>query len=1436
MGMMKRSRVEELPYSSRTAGVTGGGTNVSIGSATSVSVPVTGTVGHHRLLSQHAPVQYQLNTSPVTGVSNNSVVPESIVAVTASTAANTQAVVQYSAYNIPGSGIKSPPTISTTEFQNLNQTSSQIRLKNQTSNNSSSVAGLSLSTTTAQATLAPQTITATQPRLKVEDALSYLDKVKFQYSEKPQIYNNFLDIMKEFKSQSIDTPGVIQRVSTLFHGHTDLIYGFNMFLPPGYKIEIQSDDQGVSVPVVSMPSPPGSRPVNVQCLITPASPASLKSSNTLCSLNPSGFQTLQASGSLSTAGPVNLMAHASNALNITTSAKPNQPPTLPSSQQLQKSPPLVTSTQSLQPITSSISQNLCRERTISQCSSLGAGSVCTGTPLTPNPLQERSPQGIQQIQQAHQIIMNENASGQQPVEFNHAITYVNKIKNRFHDQPDKYKRFLEILHRYQKEQKLSKDGSSLQPVKTLTEAEVYTQVAQLFDQQEDLLREFGQFLPDATNNTTAQFINKKILSSNSNLGIGNVGNSTIHNSGLNYSKNLMTQNNIRDRENYDKEFNQYHGDSGRRNHQISGNSKCSFNNNKKSPSFSTLGQCHQMSRRDEVVGPPSKRHKPILRDVTLAEASRYGTLADAAFFDKLREALRSTEVYENFLRCLTLYNQEIVSKSELLTIITPFLSKFPELHHWFTDFLGPNTDSNSMSNSRNERNTTLNNPANYNVTGLVEHSGPEVDLSACKRLGASYCALPQQSSRDQKKCSGRTSLCREVLNDTWVSFPTWASEDSTFVSSRKTQFEEIIYRTEDERFELDVVIETNNTTIRVLEGVQKKISRMSPEEVTRYRLDDCLGGSSPTIQQRALKRLYGDKAADIIQGLKNSPAVAVPVVLRRLKAKEEEWREAQKGFNKQWREQNEKYYLKSLDHQSINFKPNDIKALRSKILFNEIESLFDERHEQNDDLTEQHVSGPHLILHYKDKTILDDAANLLIHHVKRQTGIQKTEKAKIKHVLRQLVPDLFFSQRHPMSDDERDDDENDKMDIDSFDTDLSKNSKNYNRKFSQSSQSSMSGVNFACNANNDKKDEFLAVLSSSKNTTEHEQCCDIVESSNFRNSGKRTPLQNLICRNENSTTDSMLKNKCDSGNITVNQSISSALDSGLKTEVKEEIDDLGNLITDAGNLPPHAVSKFNEEAYTLFFANNNWYLFIRLHAILCERLHIMYERSHKLATEQELNLGKRDESIATALRLKQKTDVQTEEFYPVFLDMLKNVLDGNMDSSTFEDSMREMYGIHAYISFTLDKVVSSAVRQLQYCVTEKGAIDCVDLFLSEQKLNGAGGLCKLASKRSGAELSYQHKAEAKLQDENCFKICIFKIECRVTIELLDTETEENPEKIVDSTNKWNDYVDNLKNPLSSSLLINSGNNNVGNIDDIFESNNLEIKTETLDEEQVKPKA
>lgn len=67
-----------------------------------------------------------------------------------------------------------------------------------------------------------------------------------------------------FLPGSIDTPGVISRVSSLFKGHPELIVGFNTFLPPGYKIEVHASDPGT----VSVTAPNGQSQITT--LIQPA--------------------------------------------------------------------------------------------------------------------------------------------------------------------------------------------------------------------------------------------------------------------------------------------------------------------------------------------------------------------------------------------------------------------------------------------------------------------------------------------------------------------------------------------------------------------------------------------------------------------------------------------------------------------------------------------------------------------------------------------------------------------------------------------------------------------------------------------------------------------------------------------------------------------------------------------------------------------------------------------------------------------------------------------------------------------------------------------------------------------------------------------------------------------------------------------------------------
>jgi histone deacetylase complex regulatory component SIN3 len=37
---------------------------------------------------------------------------------------------------------------------------------------------------------------------QVDDALAYLDQVKAEFADRPDVYNRFLDIMKDFKAQT----------------------------------------------------------------------------------------------------------------------------------------------------------------------------------------------------------------------------------------------------------------------------------------------------------------------------------------------------------------------------------------------------------------------------------------------------------------------------------------------------------------------------------------------------------------------------------------------------------------------------------------------------------------------------------------------------------------------------------------------------------------------------------------------------------------------------------------------------------------------------------------------------------------------------------------------------------------------------------------------------------------------------------------------------------------------------------------------------------------------------------------------------------------------------------------------------------------------------------------------------------------------------------
>ena len=84
------------------------------------------------------------------------------------------------------------------------------------------------------------------------------------------------------------------------------------------------------------------------------------------------------------------------------------------------------------------------------------------------------------------------------------------------------------------------------------------------------------------------------------------------------------------------------------------------------------------------------------------------------------------------------------------------------------------------------------------------------------------------------------------------------------------------------------------------------------------------------LNMRCIERVYGDHGLDVVDVLRKNADVALPVILTRLKQKQEEWSRCQSDFNKIWAEIYAKNYHKSLDHRSFYFKQQDTKNLNAK--------------------------------------------------------------------------------------------------------------------------------------------------------------------------------------------------------------------------------------------------------------------------------------------------------------------------------------------------------------------------------------------------------------------------------------------------------------------------------------------------------------------------
>lgn len=704
----------------------------------------------------------------------------------------------------------------------------------------------------------------------LNDALSYLDQVKVQFADQPDVYNRFLDIMKDFKSQAIDTPGVINRVSELFAGHPNLIQGFNTFLPPGYRIECGAGNDPNTIRVTT---PMGT---TVQS-ITGAGRALPDS--VLGQAGGSGgyYSSQQRHGNWQQQPQHSIESPE----GVFSPQNQNSGPAYPQNQAPHSS-------YEAQQAAAAHQQ---QQRGVSQLTNAVAsiGAHPPRNTQTPTPGGQAGTNG---------------AGGQQglekrgPVEFNHAISYVNKIKNRFQDRPEIYKQFLEILQTYQRESKPIQD--------------VYAQVTHLFNTAPDLLEDFKQFLPEsaAQAKAAAQKAAEEAMSNANQTpqqSYTRDAQTKMPPTGVFLPASTSKESKKRPRTNAAQVNSMGAGPSG-------ANKKAKVAHNK------------AIAADAQAVSPTLT---PILPEPLPPTTTSVATSEELAFFDRVKKHIGDKKRMNEFLKLCNLFSQDMIDREVLIHKASAFIGMSTDLMTWFKDFVGYDGPTQDVLQPIDNRPKP--------PTGRVS-------LSNCRGLGPSYRLLPKRERL--KPCSGRDEMCNEVLNDDWASHPTWASEDSGFVAHRKNLYEEGLHRIEEERHDYDFNIEANAKVIQLLEPIAQNLLSLNAEERGEYRMPIGLGGQSQAIYKRVLKKIYGDKGPEVAADLFKDPAAVLPIVLARLKQKDEEWRFTQREWEKVWNAQTITMYLRSLDHMGLSVKQADKRNFSQKHLIDAIKTKHEEQRRQ----------------------------------------------------------------------------------------------------------------------------------------------------------------------------------------------------------------------------------------------------------------------------------------------------------------------------------------------------------------------------------------------------------------------------------------------------------------------------------------------------------
>ena len=848
-----------------------------------------------------------------------------------------------------------------------------------------------------------------------------------------------------------------------------------------------------------------------------------------------------------------------------------------------------------------------------------------------------------------------------PVEFNHAISYVNKIKNRFQDRPEIYKQFLEILQTYQREQKPIQD--------------VYAQVTTLFDAAPDLLEDFKQFLPE-----TAGQANKAMPG----RGDDGPGTASTPQPGMRDGLKMPPLGSFAPPASAGKD-NKKRGRGDKQAvaaeialAEAAAASKLAAGNlnGSKRPKLS-----HARATGDASSIEPTLT--PVMPEPYPPRPSATSNHEEIAFFERVKKFLSNRSSMNEFLKLCNLFSQNIIDRNTLFHKGTQFIGSNPDLMSFWKSFVGVDTQDVAIENQ----------PA------------PPVDkvsLSNCRGYGPSYRLLPKRERL--KPCSGRDELCNSVLNDQWASHPTWASEDSGFVAHRKNQYEEGLHRIEEERHDYDFNIEANLKCIQLLEPIAQQMLAMSAMERETFQMPSALAGQSTSIFKRICKKIYGERGIDVVNDMYSHPFDVVPVLLARMKQKDEEWRFSQREWEKVWHAQTENMHLKSLDHMGILVKSNDKRNLTAKHLVDVIKTKHEEQRRER--ALKGTAPRHQLVWDLSNKEVVFELLRLMMLYSMYNGQHSTQEKERILEFLESFIPAFFDLPEEGLQD------KLPKLQPESGEEEVE--------------DATPAELTNGRNRRNGKKGDLLrGVLDPGRNGSKPRS-----QKEDSAASGSKETTPDIVSANE--------EEMADVGDEAAAPEVSN--ERWMPTVPKPVVVGGDNALLDEGG--ELKADGFFKRPWYNFFCNQTIFVFFSI-------LHTLYGRLLNIKDSQEIVAG----AIERLSRPRPARDIgftenpmtffdssdAPETFWPKTVELIEDYITGDVDENRYQDVLRHYYLKNGWKLYTIQDLLKTLCRLALTCsstdVKEKSP-DLIHQYMST---------------RDKEETSYQTEISGRKFAEKCVK-------------------------------------------------------------------------------------